>query len=310
VITDPALIRRWFPYLGDQPVAVLHARRCGWLDAPALGQYLLERAVANGARLLTANLAGVELEGGQVRGVRLENGPVARIATERFVNAAGPAFKAEHGAHGLDLPVFCELHMRAGFPGDPASFPGEAPLLIWMDPIELHYSPPERVALEQSAEGRALLGRFPAGLHLRPAGTAAEPYGLGLWTFDMTPREPQLPPATDARHGEITLRGLANVLPGLRGLVDRGVRPQVDAGYYTKTAENRPLIGPTPVAGAYLMGALSGFGVMGACAFGELLAAHVVGAPLPPYAQALQLSRYDDPAYRQLLGHWGSSGQL
>jgi glycine/D-amino acid oxidase-like deaminating enzyme len=145
---------------------------------------------------------------------------------------------------------------------------------------------------------------------MRPAGTAAQPQALGLWTFDMTPREPVFPPDIDAEHGEITLRGLATLIPSLRDLVDRGTKITVHGGYYTKTAENRPLIGPTAVEGAYLMGAISGFGVMGACAFGELLAAHVTGTALPDYAGAFLLTRYDDPEYKQLLGRWGSSGQL
>ena len=33
---DPALIRRYFPYLTDQTVAVLHARRCGWFSGEQL----------------------------------------------------------------------------------------------------------------------------------------------------------------------------------------------------------------------------------------------------------------------------------
>src|SRR5882724_4846437 len=32
VITDAALIRRHFPYLADDTVALLHARRCGWFS--------------------------------------------------------------------------------------------------------------------------------------------------------------------------------------------------------------------------------------------------------------------------------------
>ena len=55
----------------------------------------------------------------------------------------------------------------------------------------------------------------------------------------------------------------------------------VDGGYYAKTPENRPLIGPLPIAGAWVNAAYSGFGIMGACAGGELLAAHVGGSSLP-----------------------------
>ena len=84
----------------------------------------------------------------------------------------------------------------------------------------------------------------------------------------------------------------------------------VDGGYYTKTEENRPLIGATPVDGFHLMGAFSGFGIMTSMAGGELLADHVTGKPLPDYASALSLARYQDADYQALLAHWPSSGQI
>ncbi|MDE0095545.1 MAG: FAD-dependent oxidoreductase, partial [Gammaproteobacteria bacterium] len=56
---------------------------------------------------------------------------------------------------------------------------------------------------------------------------------------------------------------------------------------------NRPLIGPLPVEGAYIAGALSGYGVMGSQAAGELIAAHVTGASLPDYAQSFSFDRFD-----------------
>ena len=100
------------------------------------------------------------------------------------------------------------------------------------------------------------------------------------------------------------------MVPGLRQYFDKLPKPWADGGYYLKTQENRPLIGPLPVKGAYIIGALSGFGVMAACAAGELLAAHVTGAALPGYAPAFLLSRYQDPAYRALLQNWGDTQQL
>jgi glycine/D-amino acid oxidase-like deaminating enzyme len=77
-----------------------------------------------------------------------------------------------------------------------------------------------------------------------------------------------------------------------------------------KTRENRPLIGPLPVEGAYVSCAYSGFGVMASCASGELIARHIMGGALPDYAPAFLLSRYQDPAYRALLDTWGDGGQL
>jgi sarcosine oxidase, subunit beta len=310
VIVDRDLIRRQFPFLTERAVAVLHARRCGWLSAQALGRYLLEQAQAHGVELIRARVTGVELAGGRVAGVSLVGGPEAGLAAERLVLAPGPGFVAAGRMLGLELPVFCELHFRTTFDDHAGAIPREAPLVIWMDPMALFYAEAERAELERGGQGERLGELFPPGVHLRPAGTAAQPQGLGIWTFDNAPREPVFPVPIDPRHGELTLRGLATVIPSLRAILEHGPRLKVDGGYYTKTADNRPLIGPSPVEGAYLMSAISGFGVMGACAFGELLAAHLTGAELPPYAPALLLSRFDDPEYRSLLGTWGSSGQL
>jgi glycine/D-amino acid oxidase-like deaminating enzyme len=96
----------------------------------------------------------------------------------------------------------------------------------------------------------------------------------------------------------------------MRAYFARMQRPQLDGGYYTRTRENRPLIGPMCVEGAYMIGAVSGFGIMSACGTGELLSAHVTGAPLPSYAPAFALERYDDPGYQEKLKEWGDSGQL
>ena len=52
VITDPTLLRRYFPHLASDTKAVLHARRCGWFSAQQLGMYLLERAREHGVRFV------------------------------------------------------------------------------------------------------------------------------------------------------------------------------------------------------------------------------------------------------------------
>jgi glycine/D-amino acid oxidase-like deaminating enzyme len=64
------------------------------------------------------------------------------------------------------------------------------------------------------------------------------------------------------------------------------------------------------VDGAYVIGALSGFGIMSACGVGDLLAAHMTGDDLPAYAGAFALDRYADPAYVRELEKLGESGQL
>jgi len=56
---------------------------------------------------------------------------------------------------------------------------------------------------------------------------------------------------------------MVNVIPGLSTYLDRIPKPFIDGGYYTRTRENRPLIGPLPVDGAYILGGFGGFGIQG-----------------------------------------------
>jgi glycine/D-amino acid oxidase-like deaminating enzyme len=100
------------------------------------------------------------------------------------------------------------------------------------------------------------------------------------------------------------------MVPGLQSYFHKATRPILDGGYYTKTRENRPLIGSLPVQGAYVIGALSGYGLMAACGAGELLAAHVAGAGLPAYAPAFSLERYSNSDYIRSIEGMVDSGQL
>ena len=70
VITDRALIRRHFPYLAEDTVALVHARRCGWFSGQQLGMYMLERARDKGVRLLEGRVEAVETRAGASRRCR------------------------------------------------------------------------------------------------------------------------------------------------------------------------------------------------------------------------------------------------
>lgn len=306
---DSSLIQRHFPYLSEKVLAALHVRRAGWFSAQQLGMYLLERARACGVQLLNARVIGIHLSNGRVESVRLSDG--SSIATDNFVNAAGPYLKEVGKLLGIDLPVYCELHLKAAFHDVLGVVPRQAPLLIWSDPQTLPWSEEERKFLAEAEETRWLLGEMPAGVHTRPEGGFDSDIVLGLWEYHTRKMDvPIFPPPLDEQYPEIVLRGLTTMLPGLKVYLSRLPRPILDGGYYTKTRENRPLIGPLPVEGAYIIGALSGYGLMASCAAGELLAAHISGNTLPAYAAAFSLERYSDPRYLRLLQHWGDSGQL
>jgi glycine/D-amino acid oxidase-like deaminating enzyme len=312
LLFNQALIQQHFPYVAEDTVAVLHPRRCGWLSAQQLGMYLLNQARARGATLLRGRVTDVVVENDRVTGVRVyQHGMTTQISTPTFINAAGPFVKHVGRMLGVDVPVFNELHGKIIFEDTLGVVPRHVPLLIWSDPVTLPWSDAERESLAASDQTRWLLQELPAGVHFRPEGGLGSQILLLLWTYHIEPHEPVWPPRFEPEYAEVVLRGLTRMIPGISVYLERLHKPVVDGGYYCKTQENRPLIGPLPVQGGYIIGALSGYGIMGSMAAAELLAAHVLGNALPEYAPALLLSRYEDPAYQKLLEGWdATTGQL
>jgi glycine/D-amino acid oxidase-like deaminating enzyme len=311
VVTDRGLIRRHFPYLAEDTVALLHARRCGWFSGQQLGMYMLERAREAGVRLTEGRVDAVTVAAGRVTGVRVSGRDGNRtIDTPRFVNAAGPYVKEVGRLLGVELPVFCERHAKVAFHDPQGVVPRDAPMMIWTDPVRLPWADDEREELEQAESHRHLLDEMPAGVHGRPEGGGDSPVMLGVWTYDVEPMEPRFPVEFDPAYAEIVIRGLTRPIPGLRAYVPRLPKYFVDGGYYTKTQENRLLSGPLPIEGAYVLGGLSGYGMMSSNGAADLLADYIAERPLPRYAAAFRLDRYRDPAYRARLAEWGDSGQL
>jgi len=306
------LIRQYYPFVTEDVIGMLNPRRCGWLSAQQLGMYMFDQAKANGSQFLSGKATDVNVQGGRIHGVEVESeSGVSTIYTDTFVNAAGPFIKEIGEMIGVDLPVFNELHGKIAFNDPLGVVPRETPLMIWSDPVFLPWSVDERRDLAAYEDTQWLLEEFPAGVHFRPEGLGHSPILLILWTYDVEEQQVVLPPQFDEFYPEIVLRGLTRMVPGLSAYINKMGRPVVDGGYYCKTQENRPLIGPLSVEGAYILGAISGYGVMAGPAAGELLAAHVVGADLPDYAPQFRLDRYDDPEYQKLLADWdATSGQL
>jgi glycine/D-amino acid oxidase-like deaminating enzyme len=311
LILDRALINEHFPYLNPETCAVIHARRAGWFSAQQLGMFMLQQARSHGVELVEGRVEDVVLESGRVHQVKVgQSGSSIEVQTRQFVNAAGPFIGNTARMLGLELPVFAELHAKVSIRDHKGVFPREAPLLIWSDDQHLPWSHEERQFFSGDPESRFLLERFPAGVHARPDGPADSPIVLILWTYHLDPVPPNFPLTFDEAYPEIALRGLSTMLPALESYFQAPPKPYLDGGYYTKTQENRPLVGPLPVPGAWIHGALSGYGLMAAPACGELLSKHICGDSLPDYAAWFLLERYEDPEYRRLLADWGRSGQL
>lgn len=312
IVTDVSLIRRHFPYLTPETKALAHVRRAGWLSAQQLGMILLEGARERGVKLLRGRVVGLDSSGNRVRKVHIEHaGQRQSLDATHLVLSAGPLLKPLAAQLvGVDLPVFAECHHKISFPDTLGAVPRSAPMLIWLDEQHLPWTEEDRAALAEDEEAQWLLQKFPSGVHGRPDGTGTGTSFVALYNHHIDPAEVVFPLPEPPNYAEIVLRGMSTMVPALKAYADRGVRPYIDGGYYIKTRENRPLIGPLPIEGAYVSAAYSGFGIMASCAGGELLARHVMGASLPDYAPAFLISRYQDPNYSAMLENWGDGGQL
>jgi glycine/D-amino acid oxidase-like deaminating enzyme len=300
-------LRRFYPFLTKQAVGGIHARRAGWFSAQQLGAWMIDQALREGLQIIKASVIRVTVQAGAVSGVVLDSGQ--DIATPIFVNAAGPMLAQVGRLLEVELPVFSEVHIKVAFRDHQRVIPRHSPMVIWSDPQALSWSAEESEALQ--SEGRTeLLGEMPAACHYRPEGGPDSDWLVALWEYHRLIQEPTWPLPDDPVYPEAVMRGLTTMVPGLDVYLDRLPQPVVDGGYYTKTRENRPLVGPLGIDGAFVVGAFSGFGVMAAAAAGELAAMYVTGADLPEYATDFALSRYDDPAYLAEIETITNTGQI
>jgi glycine/D-amino acid oxidase-like deaminating enzyme len=280
----------------------LHVRRAGFMSGVNLGAWFLAQSAARGATFVRDRVESVRTAGGRVDEVALASG--ARIATNRFVAAAGPALPRVAASMGVTLPVFHELHAKVAFRDHRHAIRRDAPFLIWNDPLHIDWTADERRDFGEQQD-------FPGGVHIRPVDLTHGDELYLIWTFETARHDFEWPPRFDRRYAEVVLRGCAQMAPAMAPYLTSPDRGITDGGYYCKTPENRPLVGPLPVTGAFVTGALSGFGLMSAHAAGELVAAHVTGGALPDYARWFLPSRYDDPSYRRQVEEWGPLvGQL
>jgi glycine/D-amino acid oxidase-like deaminating enzyme len=302
------LIRHQFPYLSPEITAVLHVRRAGWLSAQQFGQYLLDECRAMGVEFASDHVHDIRVEAGRVTGVELgQSGPLACAA---FLNAAGPLLGQVARMALIELPVYNELHLKASIEDRQGVLARNAPLVIFNDPQELSWSAEERAWLADDPDSSWLLETLPAGAHTRPEGLGDASSILMLWDIHEQAVEPEFPPKMDPMYAELALRGLSRMIPGFTTYLERLPQPWLDGGYYTRTQENRPLAGPMGVEGAFVIGAMSGYGIMASMGMAELVAAHIANADLSSYAPAFTLARYHDPAYQSALAEWGASWQL
>lgn len=296
VLVNRDLIRRTFPAYADDVSTVIHIRRAGSISTQQLGQAMLEVIRDNGGRVVKGELVGIAGSAPFLLDVHTDAG-TQRIRAEKLVNAAGPFLGEMAKMLGETLPVKCVYQQKIAFQDRNAAVPRDMPFSIDLDAQTLAWTDEERELLASDPATRRYVEPMNGGIHCRPDGAVDGSWIKLGWAFNEQTTNPAAAEPIDPQFPDTVLRGASRLNPKLAayiGRLPRGARHY--GGYYTMTDENWPLIGKTPTNGAFVAGALSGFGSMAACATGALCAAWVAGAAVPDYAHSLTLGRYADQA--------------
>ncbi len=305
-LIDREIIGTAWPHFNEQVKNIVHIRRAGDIDGQQLGQYMLEKARERGAVLVKGEVTGIDVNAGFT--VHLDNDK--KIRSNQLLCAAGPFVNRVLGFMGETLPLENILQQKLAFEDVLSAVPRDQPFAVDLDSRGLDWTDEEREMLETDDDFRWLGNVLPGGTHCRPEGGQRGKWVKLGWAFNETATRPDWVPPLDDMFPEIVLRGAARLVPALKQYFDRlPARRSHYGGYYTMTAENWPIIGPLKTPGAFVIGALSGFGSMAACAAGSLCAKWMRGGNLPAYAQQLSLSRYQNEllmAELKLLGEQGS----
>lgn len=299
VVSNRELIKSAFPAFSSQIENVLHVRRAGNFSSQQMGNYMLEQVKPLGCRRIRGHVENIVKDGCYTLELSTQEGNVS-LKADIVVNAAGPYVGEVAKMLGVELPVKNVFHQKVAFEDTLQAVPRNQPFSIDLDETSLDWEDEERAALSEDPSLSWLTKPIEGGIHCRPEGTGRW-IKLG-WAYNRNTSEPNNDqhliedPAYDASFPEVVIRGAARLNPNLSPYIEKLPSGRVHyGGYYTMTKENWPLVGPLGDDGSFVVGALSGFGCMGACAAGSLSADWICGGDLPEYAGALSLNRYDDP---------------
>ncbi len=298
VLLDRALIRRTFPAFAEDIATVIHIRRAGSISAQQMGSLMLEAIREAGGTLIR----------GEVKSITGRTPFTLEIATpdsastsilhaDRIVNAAGPGLQDIATMLDEDLQVECVFQQKIAFTDTLQAVARHQPFAIDLDGQTLPWTEEDRALLASDPATRRLTEPMKGGIHCRPDGPVEGNWIKLGWAYNETPSDPHQPAPIDTQFPDSLIRAASRLQPKLAAYIGRLPRAMRHyGGFYTQTAENWPLIGPMATPGAFVAGALSGYGSMGACASGSLCAAWVVDQPVPAFARGLAPARRQDTA--------------
>jgi glycine/D-amino acid oxidase-like deaminating enzyme len=304
-LNDAAVIHLRYPYLSKQTQKVVTIKNAGSLDVFALGSLMLREAKKMGMVFWEGEIVAIEKKGSNFQ-VQLDNNHT--LAADKIVIATGPFINHLAAMLGFQFPIENTLQRKFIIPDPAQLIPRNMPFTIYADAQYLDWDAEEKAHFAKDEKYRWLLEKFPGGLHLKPEGSGIK-FG---WAFSTQVEKPDWHIASDDLFPQIVLKGASRFIPALKEYYNNMPSPVISfAGYYTRTKENWPLIGPTELNNVFVVGALAGYGTMSACAAGLLCANYVINeTSLPDYARYFHPLRYADQDMLILIKEMEKDGQL
>lgn len=304
-ITAIPVIQRNFPYLDRNIKKVVRIKNAGKIDVYAMGSLLLREAKKQGLIQIAGEILAIENRDSRFR-IVLDS--KRTVHADKIVIATGPFINTIATMFGFQFPVLNTLQRKFIIPDPLKIIPGNMPFTIYADPQYLDWSEQETDFFGADEQYKWLLNEFPGGLHIKP-----DSGGIKLgWAFHTENVQPEWETPKLDFFPQVVLKGASRFIPELAQYENNIPSPLIEyAGYYTRTKENWPLIGPTGIPNIYVIGALSGYGTMSACAAGNLCAVYILNkTELPAYAAYFHPLRYQDNTMRQAMAKLKIDGQL
>jgi len=302
---DPDSIQNEYPYLDSTIQKIVSIKNAGNIDVYDLGSLMLCEVYKKKAQLINGEILSIAK---RKSGFEILLNSKESINADKVVIAAGPFMNNIAGMMDLEFPIFNTLQRKVIIPDPKNIIPKSMPFSIYSDAQYLDWSPEEMDFFSSEKKCRWLLDEFPGGLHIKPV---YEGIKMG-WAFHTKRVFPDWEQSKSDLFPQVVLKGASRFIPRMIEYENDIPAPLIEyAGYYTRTKENWPLIGPAKLKNVYVVGALAGYGTMSACAAGELCAEYVIGkSELPSYAKYFNPNRYQVPEMIKSMEQLQSDGQL
>lgn len=304
-ITKPETIRDQHPYLSKSVEKIVRIKNAGNIDVYVMGMLMIAEAKKLGLKMLTGEVTDIIKNTSDFQ-ITLDD--KTKINANKIAIAAGPFIGNIAKMLNIQVPIENVLQQKFMVPDPKKVIPTDMPFSIYADSQSLDWSEEERAFFASEKKYEWLLDEFPGGLHIKPESGKIK---LG-WAFNTRSAQPRWKPSTLELFPQVVLKGASRFIPQLMEYQKNIPTPIIQyAGYYTRTKENFPLIGPTEMPNVFLVGALAGYGTMGACAAGELCAKYILNeTELPDYSRYFHPLRYEDSELMNEINHSMSDGQL